>query len=120
MLTKHFVVYSFPGSLFSETTSQEIDSWDPDKAKAKAPKGAFSFQFITKGRRDDELDSKIIDRSGNYYLGGTLYTLDDVEQGKMPGSTDILLTNMRGNGWNTVIKTPRGNVQPFTNKDRLV
>lgn len=40
----------------------------------------YAFYFTTRGRDRSELDSREINRSPNYYLGGRLMTLDAVER----------------------------------------
>ena len=69
-MKKHFVTFFSPGTFVSETTEKEIDSWDVEKAKElarsiKERHGAtpYGFRFITRSRNDDELDSKVSDRS---------------------------------------------------------
>ena len=74
----------------------------------------YGFQFITRGRGPDDLDSKEIDRSPMYYLGGKIETLEEVEARNDP-KEDILRSNMRANGWNKIIVNDNSwrTTQPF-------
>ena len=108
-MKKHFVEFLSPGTLTSETRLKPIDSWDVDKAiemskdiKERYSATPYGFQFITKARKDDELDSKVVDTSNLYYLGGTVHTYDEIKAME-DSSLDILLRNMRSNGWDKVI-----------------
>lgn len=102
-MKKHFVTFLSPGTFVSETTEKPIASWDVDKAvkmarKIKERYGArpYGFQFSTRERGPDDLDSKVTKRSGIYYLGGRVETLADVEARNDP-KEEILRSNMRIN-----------------------
>jgi len=106
---KHFVIFYSPGTFVSETDRQEIDSWDVDKAVEMSKKikqrynaTPYGFRFITRGRKDSELDSKVIKESNMYFLGGKILTLQDVIDRNDPEDR-ILISNMRGNKWDRVI-----------------
>ena len=108
-MEKHFVLFSSPGTFVHEETQKPIDSWDVEKAKKMADDiseryGAtpFAFQFVTRAREENELDSKEVKRSGRYYLGGKVETLEQVKQRNSPDER-ILRSNMEGNGWNRII-----------------
>jgi hypothetical protein len=108
-MKKHFVIFYSPGTFVAEQDQQKIDSWDIYKAvemskKIKQRYGAtpYGFQFITRGRKDNELDSKVIKESKMYYLGGKVLTLQDVIDRKDPEDR-ILISNMKGNKWDRVI-----------------
>lgn len=124
-MIKHFVTFSSPGTFFSEERTLEIDSWDAAKA-VEMSKGIverynatpFAFRFTTRGRSEEELDSKIIAMSNRYYLGGTAMTVEDVKR-EVPDSK-ILVSNMELNGWERVIKTPFGNIQPLHDGDVIL
>lgn len=109
-MKKHYVEFMSPGTLFTESTSKEIDSWDVDKAKEMAHNiherhGArpFGFRFFTRERGENDLDSKITERSGTYYLGGTIRTIEEVRAANNPDER-ILLSNMEANGYNKIIE----------------
>ena len=62
----------------------------------------YGFYFTTRGRRDDELDSRTIKTSHMHYLGGEILTLEQVKARKDP-KDKILILNMEGNGYKRVI-----------------
>lgn len=109
MLSKHFVTFYSPGTFLDENTILPINSWDVNKAKelAKTIKerhGAtpYGFQFLTRSRREDELDSKITDTSVFYFLGGTIETRAEIEARK-DSREEILVRNMISNKIDKVI-----------------
>src|SRR5690349_15021804 len=108
-MRKTFVEFFSLGTLFPETTVREIPLRDVDEAVIMARDiveryGAkpYGFQFFDRERKDDELDSRIVNRSGTYYLGGKIETLAEVEARNDP-KEEILRSNMRGNGIDKVI-----------------
>ena len=99
-MEKQFVVFYSPGSFCSEESTHPIGSWDVDKAvtlsrKIKERHGAtpYGFRFITRSRGDGDLDSKISSRSPFYYLGGTVYTKEEIIERNLP-EEDILRKNI--------------------------
>ena len=108
-MQKHFVIFSSPGTFFAEQSSHPIDQWDTATAielarTVKERHGAtpYGFQFVTRERGEDDLDSHEIGRSGMYYLGGTVETLAQVKARNDPDDR-ILISNMEGNGWDRII-----------------
>lgn len=108
-MQQHFVTFYSPGTFVDETTSKPIDSWDVDKAKEMAraiterySATPFAFSFSTRGRKDDELDSRELATSPMYYLGGEIFTIDQIRERGNPDER-ILLANMEGNGYDRVI-----------------
>jgi hypothetical protein len=109
IVQKHFVEFFSPGTFVAETTTREIESWNVEQAMRIADTiteryGAtpYAFQFITRERSDEDLDSKIVKRSPTYYLGGKVETLAEVEARNDP-SERILRENMRGNHYDRII-----------------
>lgn len=109
-MKKHFVRFLSPGTFVSEETTKEIDSWDIDKAVEMSKTilerydaRPYGFYFITRERSDNELDSHESAKSNMYYLGGTIYTLDDM---KAIGNPDdrIFIQNMKINGWERCVE----------------
>ncbi len=78
----------------------------------------YAFMFSTRERKDDELDSKVVNNSGMYYLGGTIYTRQEVEDRNLPGE-EILRFNMKANGIDKIIVITNGfkSTQPFGKED---
>jgi len=108
-MKRHFVVFLSPGTFVAESTTKEIESWNPELAKEMASEiqerhGAtpYGFYFITRERRDDELDSKVVAKSGKFFLGGTVYTLEDIKAKNDPND-HILIINMECSGYSRVV-----------------
>jgi hypothetical protein len=109
MMEQDFVCFLSPGTFFNEETHKSIDKWDTDLASkiAKSVKerhGAtpYGFYFYTKGRKNNELDSSVINKSPIYFLGGKIETLEEIEARNDP-SEDILRRNMRNNNIERVL-----------------
>jgi len=111
MLKKEFVRIFSPGTFVAEDNLIEVESRDVDAA-VELTRGIiqrhgatpYGFRFETYGREDDELDSRVLDRSPMYYLGGVVRTVEEVEAAAEPGER-ILLSNMQCNGYDRVITT---------------
>lgn len=70
-IEKNFVTFFSPGTFVHEETTKEIDNWNVDEARDMARgiverHGAtpFAFQFSTRRREEDDLDSKVVSHSG--------------------------------------------------------
>lgn len=108
-MRKHFVEFFSPGTFVSESSIVEIDSWDVNKAieiaktiKERHDATPYGFLFITRERNDDELDSKITNKSNMYFLGGKIETIEEIEKRNLPEER-ILISNMKCNDWDKVI-----------------
>ena len=108
-VSKHFVVFYSPGTIFNEESSHDIESWDVAAAVKMSGEvveryGAkpFGFRFSTRSRGPQDLDSKMTAQSPMHYLGGKVRTLADVEKDADPAE-EILLSNMRCNNIARVI-----------------
>jgi hypothetical protein len=126
MLTKHFVQFFTPGIFFSETTEKEIETWDIPTAiemsktnRERYKARPYGFAFLTRGRTEGELDSRVLKRSGTYFLGGRIETLDEIDRRNDP-EEKILRENMRGNGWDRVVVTSQGNTFPLKPDDVIL
>lgn len=125
-MKQHYVIFLSPGTFFSESTSKEIDSWDINLAqemargiKERYEATPFGFYFITRGREDNELDAKEMDRSkGIYFLGGTIETLEQVKARNDP-KDKILISNMENNNYDKVITNTNSykHTMPFGKDD---
>ena len=109
LMKKHFVTFYSPGTLVAETSTKPIEAWDEEEAveMAKSIKerhGAtpYGFRFTTRGRGWDDLNSREIAKSGMYYLGGRIDTLEEVKA-RRSDADRILILNMEGNGYDKVI-----------------
>lgn len=127
-MRQKFVIFFSPGTFFSEQTELPIFSHDVSKAIEMAHSiveryGArpYGFVFTTRERKDDELDSKEVYRSGVYYLGGRILTLAEVEARNDP-KDEILLSNMRCNGFDRIVENRNSwlSTQPFREGDVLL
>jgi hypothetical protein len=113
-MQKHFVTFYSPGTFVAEESQYAIDSWDIEWAQKKAEKiteryGAtpYAFQFSTRSRKDNDLDSSITKRSGMYFINCKAETLAQIKARKDP-KDKILIANMEGNGWPTIVTTTKG------------
>lgn len=127
-MRKHFVTFLSPGTFVSEQTTLPITSWDTAIACEMAHSvterhGAtpYGFQFTTRERDDDDLDSKVTQRSGIYFLGGRIETFAEVEARNDP-KEEILRFNMRSNKYARIIINENSwrVCQPFMNEDVLL
>ena len=123
-MKKRFVTFFSPGTFVAEQTTKCIASWDVEHALKLLPEieeryGAkpYGFQFYTMRRGLRDFEPKEIDRSGTYYVGCRVQTLEDVEA-EGP-ATRILAQNMRMNNWDSVVTTMEGWkwTQPLREKD---
>lgn len=127
-MKKHFVTFYSPGTFVTEQTTKPIDSWDTDKAVEMSKDiveryGAtpYCFRFSTKEREEKDFDSKVTKESSNYFLGGEVFTVEQLKALKNK-EHKILISNMEGNGWKrTIINTNSYRwTQPFNDDDVLL
>jgi len=108
-MEKHFVTFYSPGTFVDEESTYPIKSWDVEEAKKKAKSiterhnaTPYGFQFTTRARKDDELDSREVAQSPLYYLGGLIETLAEVKA-RATDKDSILISNMECNNWHRII-----------------
>lgn len=109
-MKQSFVTFYSPGTIVAETTTQPIDSWDVDEAismskEIKERHGALPYGFCFTVREkctEAELDSKEVERSHMYYLGGEIVTLKDLKKKNDPADK-IRIYNMERNGCDKII-----------------
>lgn len=127
-MQKHFVQFFSPGTMMSEMTEKPIDAWCAPTAvgmvgdiKERYSATPYGFRFITRSRGEEDLDSKITEISGMYYLGGEIFTREQVEARNDP-SESILRSNMRMNGIDRIIvnKNSWMFTGPFNDGDTLL
>ena len=121
----HFVTFFSPGTFLAESTTKPIHSWNVDEAvkmsrTIKERYGAlpYGFQFSTRTRGVNDLDSKVDKKSHMYYLGGRIETLKEVEARNDP-KEEILRDNMRCNGYDRIVVNDNSWrwTQPFNKGD---
>ena len=127
-MKKHFIVFLSPGTFFSETTIKPIKSWDVKTAVKMADNiierhraTPYGFYFITKEREKNELDSHITKKSGTYFLGGEILTIEDVKKENNP-KNKTLISNMVGNGWKKIVRNTNSWLihQPLLKEDTVL
>lgn len=113
-VSKNFVTFFSPGTLFSETTTKPIKTWDVASAKRMAAgiqerHGAtpYAFQFTTRARGADDLDSKIVKTSPMYWMNVQIETLAQIKR-RNRKEDKTLIWNMETNGWGRVVTTVKG------------
>lgn len=116
--TKKYVEYLYPGLLFSETSSMEIDHNDPMKVEEKERAIGFRFyekEFVIDGK--EQFEGKRNNVSNWYYIGKRL-TFDEVlRQFGNSRRHAILINNMKYNKIESVCMTEFGNFMPLEDGD---
>lgn len=119
MSTKHYVTFYYPGSFVDEEETRAIAKRGEIGA---VPPAAFGYQEWD--REEHEKDGEVLKgqpkNRGPMTYFGTAYTADEVEKLSPADRYRILLNNMRGNGWERVVRTERGNWRAFTDDVRLL
>jgi hypothetical protein len=136
-MRKRYVTFVSPGTFVSETTTKPILSYDvvaavemsravTERYGAKPFAFYFSTQLVADPVPDGEggwldVEAKEVEKSGNYFVGGTLLTLDDLKARNDPKNS-ILISNMECNGWPIVVENRNSylSVQPFGENDFIV
>ena len=121
----NFVTFFSPGTFVNEESTMPIKYWDTDEA-LKIARGVterynakpFGFQFFTKERGENDLDSKVTEKSHMYYIGGIIKNKSDVA--KEYGEDSVLYQNMvcnkfdriveNNNSWKVVQRLLKGDV----------
>lgn len=108
-MERHFVTFFSPGTFVAETDEKPIESWDVEKAvemarsiKQRYHATPYGFQFSTRAREDDELDSRVVRKSCMYFLGGKVETAEEILARDDPKES-ILRSNVRSNGYKRII-----------------
>lgn len=120
---QEFVTFYSPGSLFAESTTKPIASRDVKLAVQMSESVVERYNATPYGFRFEsclvadpipdghggflEVKSKLVGKSGIYFLGGKLETLDEIEARNDPKER-ILLSNMRINEWPVVWVSTKG------------
>lgn len=124
-MKKHFVTFLSPGTFVAESTTKEIEKWDPALAQKMANKiverynaRPYGFYFTTKERGAKDFDSKETKRSKMYFLKGKVLTLEQVKA-RRKKEDDILISNMEGNHYDKIVECCNGyrSTHPFEKGD---
>jgi len=118
----------YPGSFMSEEgASVQVERGTPQAVLPKMPDDGRWFGVRLQARTwvrwtDDEGNEKWLPDGApagrRYIYIGEMLDAADVKA--LPGDHEILLSNMRGNRWDHVVRTRRGNFQPVLDQDRVV
>ena len=122
---RHHVRPMYPGSFFPEEGSSVRIDEDTDVAALARyldDDQWFCIEVTTAQWRrwtSDGMEKWMVDADQQatrrrIYVGDRL-AVDDIEA--LDGQHDILLANMRGNGWDHVVRTRRGNFQSIEGDD---
>lgn len=132
-----FVVFTSPGTFFSKQSSRLVGSWDLSEAvklskdiKERYGARPYTFHFETRVVSepiDDgeggklEVQPKTVETSGQHFLGGKVYSYDEVCARNDP-KEDILRSNMLCNSYWFVVENRNSykSVQPFNSDDVVV
>jgi|GEM_PF-4225438 len=111
---KWFVNFLFPATVHPENRQQPIDHGDPKRVTV--PKDAFGFMLsshvtatVTENGKSFELVGGHQDDGIKYFVAGELYSIDDPPKGISPSRVHEL----KGLGYQRLIKVPRGDIYPF-------
>lgn len=132
---RHTATYMWPGSFLNETMVMELSDGTLEAGLAAMPEDtmwgshAFGFEitetvlkrFVSDDGEERWLATGRARRLGRWYFGETM-TLSQVAAENITngGKHDILLANMRGNNWPTVVRTIAGNFQPIEDGDDVL
>lgn len=108
-MKKYFVIFFSPGTFIAEQTTKEIMSWNINEAiklskeiKERHGSTPYGFQFATRERKKYDFDSKETKRSNMYFLGGIIFTLEELKK-ENKRSNHALILNMEMNDYKRVV-----------------
>jgi hypothetical protein len=121
-----YVQYLYPGTFFPESSVLPVVTRDPQREARQAPESVFAFTYFDRAATEIVINgvgrvtlrSGDFRRTGRYYIDAEQFTPAAVEA--LPGDHKILASNMRGNGYEFVLRCRTGNWQPLENGDVLV
>ena len=119
-MLKHYVEFFYCGSFFSETKVKLIKNRNE---VFEIPKNSYGCRYFVREevkKGDEILMGKEKNYSGMYYIGEVM-SLEEVKEKRLSiRESKTLINNMEGNKWKHVVKTRRGNFQPFYKEDKLI
>jgi hypothetical protein len=120
IIMRYWIKFYAPGSFTANVWIIECEEL-PKPEEVEIPENAYAFEIYK--REDIEKDGKIYKGEAKqvgkqyYHPDSEVTTLEEVR--KHPKTTDILISNMECNKWDSVIWTRWGNwAQPF-NKEKI-
>ncbi|MBN2459613.1 hypothetical protein JXB28_04985 [Candidatus Woesearchaeota archaeon] len=115
-----YVEFLFPGFFVIESEARRVGS--RDVKGLKIPDECFGFLFFERTEHITNSGELIAgapkNYSGVYYPGGKVMSLDDVK--RQVSDPKTLIYNMRNKNYQSVVKTRKGNFQPFRLEDRVI
>jgi hypothetical protein len=130
--TKTYVRYLMPGALVPEEGVREVPERNPYQVARDLPDDVFAFEFFDKlittaedGGETVTLASGERNRSGRFYIDAEKLTTSDIASAAaaevLPGDRRrVLLSNMRSNGWDVMLRCRTGNFQPMQAGDSII
>jgi hypothetical protein len=116
--TTTYVAYQHPGTFFWEESKESVDMRNPQQQANNAPDSAFAFYYFDIVTMIVDVEGERIETSSDrrnisktYYVDAELLDYDAVSA--LPGDNSILLSNMRCNEWDTIVRCRTGNFQTF-------
>jgi len=125
VIKQHYVTFFSPGTFMAETTTKRISRWNIKEAvemshhiTERYNSHPYCFKFSTRGRTEDEIDSRELKTSKRFYLGGTVLSLKEIKNRGLEKDR-ILMSNMEDNGWDKIVEscTPWKWCQPLYKGD---
>ena len=124
-VTTTYIAYLTPGSFMSEESTRKVEKRNPEEDIKEAPEYAFAFFYFDIVKTSVKVGDEQVDTSSGrrnisnrYYIDAEVLDLKAVEA--LEGDTEILIRNMKGNGYDQVVRCRTGNFQPLDEKDVLL
>ena len=114
----HYVEFAHPGILVSDTSSKRIER--RDESLVECSDCSFGWRFFD--RTEHSLSGEKLVGKPQNYSGWTYYgeVWDLKRAAKEAGGDSILVRNMRGNGYDRVVRTQFGQCIPLDAADRVL
>lgn len=108
--------YYSPGAIIAEEGTRKVDEINPMEHAKELKDYVFEFWYTySKTLKMDGLDftSKSRDKTRHYHINAELWNEKIVKSKNINNKHRILLSNMRSNNWDYVIRERTGNVRPY-------